>query len=143
MTPSFATRLLAALCILAFGLSQAVSYLGVRCRDSASGETRFELVCVKSTQGGCVTANEHCSTNPEAGDAQNSSCQDEPMGQQAVVANLLRTSGDIAIASAAPHEPPYGWSTVAGTPAHTIGAAIDRADMPHALRCLRTIILRV
>ena len=147
MTRSLPTRLLAALCILAFGLSQAVSSLGVRCRDSVSGEIRLELVCVKSVRGGCVTA-----TNEYRGATEthirSSPCQDEPIGQPGFFAKLIRStegggSGFIAIPGALPDVTmPYGWSaTIVACPLAVTGR--HGGQPPGSLACLRTVILRV
>ncbi len=91
-------KLIAMLCLLAFGLGQSVfASLGVRCTDSA-GNVRIELGCVKTVQGACVTACDESQAEDEAEKSRHSDpaaptpCEDEPLGSQASTGRLTPSS---------------------------------------------------
>lgn len=88
-------RLIAVLCLLAFGLGQllCVSML-VRCRD-ASGESRIELGCLKSSTGAFLAS---CDDAEDADHLQSDAdrpygpvqpCEDEPLVEPTSVAKAL------------------------------------------------------
>ena len=86
--PTF-QRLIAALCLVAFGFGQVVfGTLGVRCEDAA-GQSRFELACATTPDGSCLNA---CKSAPEDsvpceddGEHAPHPCKDIPVGEAAKV----------------------------------------------------------
>lgn len=95
MFPTIAQRLLAVLCLVALGLGQMViGTYGVRCED-ASGEARFELACIRTADGSCLT---RCGTEgpapietapcDEDGEHDPHPCKDSPIGGGAHAAKL-------------------------------------------------------
>ncbi|MFN0133815.1 MAG: hypothetical protein ACKVW3_14950 [Phycisphaerales bacterium] len=88
-------RLIAVLCLLAFGLGQMLCVSrAVRCRD-ASGGSRIELVCVKSSTGACLAScddsnrTRHPESVSHSPDGPVQPCEDEPLVDQAAVAKAL------------------------------------------------------
>lgn len=88
MTRLLIHRTVLILCLVAFGLGQAVfTSVGVRCMD-ASGNTRIELVCVKSDKDHCQSlCSDDAQTDEDRGtkDAplSHAPCEDEPLSQEA------------------------------------------------------------
>lgn len=80
-----AHHLLLALCLVVFGLGQ-IAPTGVRCTD-ASGRSRIEFACVKSSRGGCTSAPADLALPADHADddhdRDSAPCEDEPLGLQA------------------------------------------------------------
>lgn len=91
-------RVIAIVCLMAFGLGQTVlASAAVRCTD-AWGTTRLELACIKNSLGSCGTT---CSEPGEAEamdggrptvPSETAPCEDEPIGAQATTARPSSTS---------------------------------------------------
>lgn len=94
-------RLISILCLLAFGLGQTLfAFLGVRCTD-ATGRTRIELACIKSSQGRCLALCDILvadSVQDEHGSDQCDTplpCEDEPLGPNVVAARSAASSASV------------------------------------------------
>ena len=143
-------RLIATLCLVAFGLGQTVfASMGVRCTD-ASGNTRIEYACIKSAQGTCLTP---C-TDPgvHATDADHKEdpvaptpCEDEPLGSQLSAAKVIPSSGALApvFAAIAVALVWDQWCLAVEVPVGCVRPALDRDRPPDSLTRLRTVILLV
>lgn len=143
-------RLISLLCLLAFGLGQTLfASMGVRCAD-ASGNTRIEYACFKSSSGACLTtcidvtvheADEDHSSDPIAP----TPCEDEPLGSQVSAAKLIPSSVSLdpvfaAIVIAVLWD---SWSFAFDQPVRPVAPDRDRERPPDSLACLRTVILIV
>ena len=142
--------LIAALCLVVFGLGQTLfASMNVRCTD-ASGDTRIEYACFKTPQGTCLMAcvdpgvhAEHDSH--ESDDVPASPCEDEPLSSPATAAKLNPSNVSLTPVFAATlvailwdH-----WSFTTYQPASPRHADVDRDGPPDSLACLRSVILIV
>jgi hypothetical protein len=143
-------RLIAILCLVAFGLGQTVfASMGVRCTD-ASGNSRIEYACIKSSQGECLTQctepGVHATDEDHEGDpATPTPCEDEPLGSQLSAAKVIPSSGALepvfaAIAVAFLWDQ---WSFTVELPARCVRPALDRDRPPDSLTQLRSVIIIV
>jgi len=143
-------RLIALLCLVAFGLGQAMfTSMGVWCTD-ASGDTRFEFACLKSSSGACLTlgieASEHEADEDHSSDpVVPTPCEDQPLGSQASTAKLIpsRVSLDPVFAAVIVA---VLWEAGSGDGDQLSRSAApvrDRERPPDSLARLRTVILLV
>lgn len=150
MNPPSIQRLIAFLCLVAFGLGQTVfASMGVRCTD-ASGNTRIEYACIKSSQGECLTPctepGVHATDDDHEGDPTTPTpCEDEPLGSQLSAAKVIPSNGALepvfaAIAVALLWDQ---WSFAVELPVRCARPALDRDRPPDALTRLRSVILTV
>ena len=150
MNPPSIQRLIAFLCLVAFGLGQTVfASMGVRCTD-ASGNTRIEYACIKSSQGECLTPctepGVHATDDDHEGDPTTPTpCEDEPLGSQLSAAKVIPSNGALepvfaAIAVAFLWDQ---WSFVVELPVRCARPALDRDRPPDTLTRLRSVILTV
>jgi len=150
MRGAIAQRLIALVCLVAFGLGQVFfSSLGVRCTD-ASGVTRIEYACIKTTQGACLTPCEA----PEAHSAEDNHdsdpvaptpCEDEPLGVQMSAVRQGQTSHAsvpvFAMVMVAVLETP--WSIDHIPPGCVRRSKTERERPPDSLARMRCVILTV
>ncbi len=105
MSQTITQRLIALLCLVAFGLGQsAFGPWLVKC-EGATGQTSFELWCFKSADGSCRTeCDSNISHSPEDGstpaDEEGAEhppipCKDTPIGGPANAAKILPRSRSI------------------------------------------------
>lgn len=143
-------RCLAILCLVAFGLGQTVlASMGVRCTD-ASGQTRFELACIKSGQGSCLTTCQETGAEQaeDPHDAELPSsvpCEDEPLNSHAPGAKLIPSGWSLEPVVTAVVETVL-WDTPSRTlcdPECSRFAERDRVRPPDPLTQLRCVILIV
>ena len=143
-------RLIATLCLVAFGFGQTVfASIGVRCTD-ASGTSRFEYACLKSSQGACLTPcaapGAHADSDDHASDpVQPTPCEDEPLGTQATAAKVIPSGlviqpvfAAVVVAILWEH-----WSFSSIEPTISFQLCRDRDRPPDALSRLRSVILLV
>lgn len=150
MNRSLPKHLIAFLCLVAFGLGQTLfASMGVRCTD-ASGDTRIEYACIKTSQGACLKAcidpGVHAADdNHESDDAPPTPCEDEPLSSQAAAAKLIPSSVSL--------EPVFAaalvailwdhWSFTTYQPVSPRHPEVDRDRPPDSLARLRSVILIV
>ena len=150
MTQPSIQRLIAILCLVAFGLGQTVfASMGVRCTD-ASGNTRIEYACIKSSQGECLTPCTEPGVNAtdedhEGDPATPTPCEDEPLGSQLSAAKVIPSNGALepvfaAIAVAFLWDQ---WSFAVELPVRCVRPALDRDRPPDSLTQLRSVIIIV
>jgi hypothetical protein len=150
MHRSLTQRLNAFLCLMAFGLGQTLfASMGVRCTD-ASGDTRIEYVCIKTSQGACLTpcvdpAVHAADDNHESDDVPPTPCEDEPLSSQAAVAKSIPSSvslqpviAAVLVAILSDH-----WSFTTSQPVSPRHPEVDRDRPPDSLAHLRSVILIV
>jgi hypothetical protein len=148
MPQTLTNRLITLVCLVAFGLGQTLfTTMGVRCTD-ASGESRFELACLKSLSGACLTpcieASEHEADEDHSSDPiVPTPCEDEPLGSQVSAAKLIPSSVSLdplltAVVVAVLWDV---WSVDGNQPARSAAPVPDRERPPDSLARLRTIIL--
>lgn len=141
-------RLITLLCLVAFGLGQVLfTSMGVRCTD-ASGESRIELACLKSSSGACLTpcidASDHVVDEDHSSDPiVPTPCEDEPLGSQVSGAKVIPSSVSLdpvlkAVVAAVLWEV---WSFDGEQPVRFAASVPDRERPPDSLARLRTIIL--
>ncbi len=143
-------RLIATLCLVAFGFGQLVfASIGVRCTD-ASGISRFEFACLKSADGACLTPcvdpGEHADADDHASDpTPPTPCQDEPIGSQASAAKVIPSNvvpvpvvAAVLVAIIWDH-----WSLTCSEPTRSFQPCRDRDRPPDSLERLRSVILLV
>jgi hypothetical protein len=143
-------RLITLLCLVAFGLGQTLfTTMGVRCTD-ASGESRIEFACLKSSNGACLTpcieVSEHEADDDHSSDPiVPTPCEDEPLGSQVSAAKLIPSSVSLDPVFAAVVVAVLWdvWSVDGDQPARSTASAPDRERPPDSLARLRTIILVV
>lgn len=154
MTRTLPQRLIALVCLVAFGLGQTVfASMAVRCRD-ASGQTRIELGCAKTVSGACVSScdgsalDNAVSSAPPVGDhelaAPTAPCQDEPLTQSLPVLKSTSTVSSVVFTDAflvAVLTFVMDWD--AGEPVQSLARATDRDRPPDEIARLRTVILIV
>lgn len=150
MHPATVHRLIAALCLVAFGLGQAAfTSIAVRCTD-ASGHTRIEYACVKSPKGACLTPcaepGVHAADDDHTGDpTQPTPCEDEPLGPQFSAARVGAASETMEVIVAAVlsvvlwDQCPF----VVDEPARCAQQVANRDRPPDSLVRLRSVILTV
>jgi hypothetical protein len=150
MNRSLPKHLIAFLCLVAFGLGQTLfASMGVRCTD-ASGDTRIEYACIKTSQGACITpcidpGVQAADDDHESDDVPPTPCEDEPLSSQAAAAKLIPSNVSL--------EPLFAAVVVAilwdncsfttdqlANPRHP---EVDRDRPPDSLARLRSIILIV
>lgn len=143
-------RLIALLCLVAFGLGQSLfTSMGVRCTD-ASGNSRIEYACVKTSNGACLTpgielvaheADDDHSSDP----AGPTPCEDEPLGSQISAAKVIPSSVSIdpVLAALVVAVLWDGWPVDIAQPARCATAEPERERPPDSLARLRTVILLV
>ncbi len=150
MARSITQRLISMLCLVAIGLGQTVfSSMGVRCTD-ASGETRIEYACIKTTVGLCPAS---CiEPSAQFGDACHESdssvptpCEDELLGLHVSIAKLIPVRDSLAPVFAAvvvailwDH-----WSLADDHPTRLRRCERDRDRPANSLAHLRSVILIV
>ncbi len=143
-------RLIAVLCLLAFGLGQTVfAFRAVRCTD-ASGTSRVEYQCVKSDEGACLTSVARAGAH-EDGDDHSSDpgpsrpCEDEPLGAQASAVRLSPSTVvlELAFAAVAATMLWESWSFTGDGCDGSPGPCRERDRPPDALARLRSVILVV
>jgi len=143
-------RLITLLCLLAFGLGQTLfASGGVRCTD-ASGNTRIEYACLKSTSGACLTPCVEVAVHEADGDHASdpiapTPCEDEPLGSQVSAAKLIPSSVSLdpvfaAVVVAVLWD---SWSFACDQSVRPVAPDRDRERPPDSLACLRTVILIV
>lgn len=147
--PSF-QRLIAILCLVAFGFGQSVFVaIGVRCTD-ASGTSRFEYACIKSAQGACLTPctepGVHADSDDHGSDPiQPTPCEDEPLDTQATAAKVIPSGvviqPDLAAVVVAILWERWSFSSI--EPTVSFQPCQDRDRPPDALSRLSTVILLV
>lgn len=91
LTPPIYIRLIAMMCLLAFGLQSMFGNSFVRCTD-AEGHTKIELVCVQDDDG-------HCATSSETAHDEHGPCDDSPLSERVLVAGVKFKSDSIPLAS--------------------------------------------
>jgi len=144
-------HLIAILCLVALGLGQTVfSSIGVLCTD-ASGESRIEYACIKTSEGQCLTSctddasalieddhDEDSRTLPEP-------CEDQPLSQQFNAAKLLPQwiTIDTVLATFVVAVFCDTWSSPLAESVGSGRTPVDRERPPDSLARLRTIILIV
>jgi hypothetical protein len=149
MNRSFPQRLIAILCLVAFGLGQTLfASMGVRCTD-ASGKTRIETACVKSSKGACVSScvevdivsdesHEHDSADPTP-------CKDEPSSLQSSAVRLAwaKVSVEPVVAIVILAILGDHWLLEDNCPTRYVLDQRNRERPPDALSRLRSVILIV
>jgi len=143
-------RLIAFLCLVAFGLGQTVfASMGVRCTD-ASGSTRIEYACIKTSQGVCLTPcvdpAVHAADDDHGADpVPPTPCEDEPLASQASAAKLIPSSvsfepvfAAVVVAILWDH-----WSFTIDQSVSPRHPEVDRDRPPDSLARLRSVILIV
>ena len=90
----FSLRPIILLCLVASGLGQALfAPMAVRCRD-ASGESRIELGCMKSSAGACLAScddaedADHSDSETDRPSGPAKPCQDEPLVEPTAAAKV-------------------------------------------------------
>ncbi len=150
MPQTLTNRLITLVCLVAFGLGQTLfTTMGVRCTD-ASGDSRIEFACLKSSNGACLTPCIEVSQH-EADDDHSSDpivptpCEDEPLGSQVSAAKLIPSSVSVDPVFAALVVAVLWdvWSVDGDQPARLASPVPDRERPPDSLARLRTIILVV
>lgn len=154
MTRTLPQRLIALVCLVAFGLGQTVfASMAVRCRD-ASGQTRIELGCAKTVSGACVSScdgsaldNADSIASPD-GDHEPAvpmaPCQDEPLTQSFPVLKSTSSATSVVFTEAffvAVLTLVMDWD--AREPVESRARATDRDRPPDEIARLRTVILIV
>ena len=143
-------RLIAFLCLVAFGLGQSLfASMGVRCTD-ASGNSRIEYACVKTSNGACLTPSIELVAH-EADDDHSSDpagptpCEDEPLGSQISAAKVIPSSVSIdpVLAAVVVAVLWDGWPVDIEQPARSATPEPERERPPDSLARLRTVILLV
>jgi hypothetical protein len=147
MKCSVLQRCVVVLCLVAFGLGQTLcASIGVRCTD-ASSNTRIELACVKTAQGGCLTAStEHATDDTHDSDpVAPIPCEDEPLGSQVSATRLMpsRVSLEPVVAAVVVAVLWDHWSFVGDQPVRLLHSERDRDRPPDSLAHLRSVILIV
>lgn len=143
-------QLIAFLCLVAFGLGQTLfASMGVRCTD-ASGDTRIEYACIKTSQGACLTPcidpGVHAADdNHESDNVPPTPCEDEPLSSQASAAKFipLRVSLEPVFAAVVVAILWAHWSFTTDQPASPRHPEVVRDRPPDSLARLRSVILIV
>lgn len=143
-------RLIAFLCLVAFGLGQTLfASMGVRCTD-ASGTSRIEYACVKASNGACLTPSSDLVAHETDGDhssdpAGELPCEDEPLGSQISAAQVIPSGVSIDPVLAAVVVAVFwdGWPVEIDQPARSATPEPERDRPPDSLARLRTVILIV
>lgn len=149
MHGSLTQRLIAILCLLAFGLGQTLAVPLVRCTDE-SGTTRIEFACMKSAQGACLTpciepGLHAADDNHESDPVTPTPCEDEPLGSHASAAKLIPPSVSLELVCATVVVAILwdNWSFTTDQPASPRHPEVDRDRPPDSLARLRSVILIV
>ena len=151
MTRTHSQRLIALLCLVAFGLGQTLFVsVAVRCRD-ASGESRIELGCLKSSTGACLAScNDAEATDDAQSDAERPNgpvqpCEDEPLVEPTAVAKALpkHVTYDTAAAAILVAVLVYSFEFAEPDTERGSRAGSGRDHPPDAISRLRTVILLV
>lgn len=150
MPPTLTNRLITLLCLVAFGLGQTlVTSMLVRCTD-ASGESRFELACLKSSRGECLTpcieASEHEADEDHSSDPiVPTPCEDEPVGSKFSAAKVIPSSVllDSVLTAVVVAVLWEVWSIDGDQPSRSAAPVPDGERPADSLARLRTIILVV
>lgn len=149
MAFSIAHRLIALLCLAAFGFGQAAFLsTGVRCTD-ASGASRIEYVCLKSAHGSCGDlAQDQGVSHEDAGHDADTSvpdpCKDEPLKPQAAAKTILTGPSLEQVFVAAVAEIRWDhWRPDANVLFQEMRPELDHDRPPDTLACLSSVILVV
>jgi len=90
LTPPIYLRLIAIMCLVAFGLQSMFGNSFVRCTD-AEGHTKIELVCVQDDDG-------HCATSSGTAHDEHGPCDDSPLNERVLVTGVKFRSDPIPLA---------------------------------------------
>ena len=150
MNRTLVQRLIATVCLVAFGFGQTVfAFMGVRCTDG-SGISRIEFACMKSGRGACLTPciepGVHADGDDHASDpVPPSPCEDVPLGARASAAGVLASSVTIepVLAAAVVAILWDRWPLAGVETTRWFRPCRDRDRPPDARLCLRSIILVV
>lgn len=152
MSRTLPQRLIALVCLVAFGLGQLVFASTVRCRD-ASGQSRIEFGCVKSPSGACLTTCDDGGALDHGPESLTSSdvpagptlpCQDEPLAESVPVVKSPGSTPSVAIvATVVLAVLTFGIDWDNAEPVRPFGGATDRDRPPDEIAHLRTVILLV
>lgn len=91
LTVALFKRLIALMCLMAFGLQSMFGSSFVRCTD-AEGHSKVELVCVQDERG-------HCATNSDTSHDEHGPCDDSPLNERVLVAGVKFKSESITLTS--------------------------------------------
>ncbi|MBK7405095.1 MAG: hypothetical protein IPJ41_10795 [Phycisphaerales bacterium] len=144
-------RCVAVVCLVAFGLGQPLlASMGVRCTD-ASGNTRLEFACIKTTQLACLATSAELAGTHAADEQRQADpgvpapCEDEPLGSQASAARLVSSGVSLerAFVSAVVATHCERWPLACGQGLRSLRPERDRDRPPDLLARLRSVILIV
>lgn len=153
MSHTTTQRLLALLCLMAFGLGQTFSTVFVRCEEDL-GQATYEFVCLKTSDGSCKElchAEPACvskeSTDCEGGNNQHlpHPCKDTLIGVLTNASKALRQSNIVQLAAFVAVVLVYGQDIMGDEPRvlRFAACAFEHARLPDTVWRLRSVIMTV